>query len=136
MKFFLALALSIAFLFFTSTTYAELDEIYGTWVNMDYKWGRPPQKLIFKSDGTFESFVNADSKVPTWHGSQLIEKKWKDSEGNIWFKIKWSGNWGETGYELAKISNSGNTLEYVFSNVEYPKEIDPKNTLYRKYTRE
>ena len=136
MKTFLTLALSIFFLLFTSITFAESDELYGTWVNMDYKWGRPPQKLIFKSDGTFESFVNADSKASTWQGTNLIEKKWKDSEGNVWFKIKWSGNWGESGYELAKISNSGNTYEYVFSNDEYPKEIDPKHENYRIYTRE
>jgi hypothetical protein len=136
MKFFLALALSIAFLFFTSITFAESDKIYGTWVNMDYKWGRPPQKLIYKSDSTFESFVNADSEVPTWQGTNLIEKKWKDSEGNIWFRIKWSGNWGESGYELAKISNSGNTYEYVFSNDEYPKGIDSNHRNYRIYTRE
>ena len=136
MKTFLTLALSIFFLLFTSITFAESDELYGTWVNMDYKWGRPPQKLIFKSDGTFESFVNADSKASTWQGTNLIEKKWKDSEGNVWFKIKWSGNWGESGYELAKISNSGNTYELVFSNDEYPKEIDPKHENYRIYTRE
>ena len=136
MKTFLTLALSIFFLLFTSITFAESDELYGTWVNMDYKWGRPPQKLIFKSDGTFESFVNADSKAPTLQGTNLIEKKWKDSEGNVWFKNKWSGNWGESAYELAKISNSGNTYEYVFSNDEYPKEIDPKHENYRIYTRE
>ena len=136
MKTFLTLALSIFFLLFTSITFAESDELYGTWVNMDYKWGRPPQKLIFKSDGTFESFVNADSKASTWQGTNLIEKKWKDSEGNVWFKIKWSGNWGESGYELAKISNFGNTYELVFSNDEYPKEIDPKHENYRIYTRE
>ena len=136
MKNFLALALSIALLFFTSITFAESDEIYGTWVNMDYKWGRPPQKVIHKANGTFESFVNADSKVPTWKGTNLIEKKWNDSKGNIWFRMKWSGNWGESGYELAKISNSGITYEYVFSNDEYPKEIDPKHKNYRIYTRE
>jgi len=136
MKFYLALVLSIAFSFSTGITFADSDEIIGTWINMDYKWGRPPQKLIFKSDGTFESFANADSKVPTWQGTNLIEKKWIDSEGNIWFKIKWSGNWGETGYELSKISNSGNTYEYVFSNDAYPLEIDPNHRNYRIYTRE
>jgi hypothetical protein len=135
MKFYLALVLSIAFLFFTGTTFADAEELYGTWVNMDYKWGRPPQKLIHKSDGTFESFMNADSKVPSWRGTEVIDEKWKDSKGNIWFRIKWSGNWGESGYELAKISNSGNTYEYVFSNDEYPKEIDPKHKYYRIYTR-
>ena len=96
----------------------------------------PPQKLIQKPDGTFESFVNADTKEPTYRGTTLIEKKWIDSEGNIWFKMRWSGDWGETGYELSKISNSGITYEHVFSNDAYPKGIDPNHRNYRIYTRE
>lgn len=135
MKVYLALALSIACLCFTGTTFANSDEIYGTWINMDYKWGRPPQKMIIKPDGTFESFMNADSKIPSWRGTAVIDKQWTDSEGNIWYESRWEGNWGESGYQLTKISNSGKTREYVFEHAGYPKEIDPKHEFYRIYTR-
>ena len=33
------------------------EELYGTWVNMDYKTADPPQKLTYKSDGTMYSSI-------------------------------------------------------------------------------
>ena len=42
------------------------EELYGTWVNMDYKTGDPSQKLTYKSDGTIESSIYAESRVVLW----------------------------------------------------------------------
>ena len=51
------------------------------------------------------------------------------------YKFHWVGSWMEEGFSLYKISNSGNTLEFVFGHNEYPKEIDPNYVYYRKYIR-
>jgi hypothetical protein len=51
------------------------------------------------------------------------------------YKDHWVGDWGEEGYSLLRVSNSGNTLEYVFDNDKHPDKIDPKHVYYRKYTR-
>jgi hypothetical protein len=101
---------------------------------MDYR-DIPPQKIIFNSDGTGGSSSWADSKEPTYRTKILITGKWTDSEGNIMYKDHWVGDWGEEGYSLLKISNSGNTLEYVFDSDKHPNKIDPKHSYYRKYTR-
>lgn len=138
----LALILSVTLLAFASdviageTAYFAKDNeaLYGTWVNMDY-FTRPPQKLIHKPDGTGESFKDVDSKEPNWRIRYLITGRWYDSKGNIMYKSHWIGDWGEEGYSLSRVSNSGKTLEYVFGHDGYPKVIDPKSTYYRKYTR-
>ena len=109
------------------------EELYGTWINMDYT-GRPPQKTVFNPDGTAGSSASVDFD-PYWKIRYLIVGKWTDSEGNIMYKSHWVGNWREEGFSLYKISNSGDTLEYVFDHDDYPKEIDPKHTYYRKYNR-
>ena len=110
------------------------EELYGTWVNLDYSY-RPPQKLVYNPDGTAWSATNADSKLPDWRIRYLITGRWKDSQGNIMYKTHWVGSWGDDGYSLCRISKSGNTLEYMNAHAEYPKEIDPKSSKYRKYTR-
>lgn len=101
---------------------------------MDYHGSRPPQKIIINPDGTGGSSSSVDLD-PIYKSRYLITAKWTDLEGNIMYKEHWVGDWREQGYSLIKISNSGNTLEYVFDNDKYPKEIDPKNSYYRKYTR-
>ena len=42
----------------------------------------------------------------------------------------------EREYEVARISNNGNTLEYVFEYDEFPVDIKANDTNYRKYTRD
>jgi hypothetical protein len=58
-----------------------------------------------------------------------------ESQGNIMYKTHWVGSWGNAGYSLCRISNSGKTLEYMDSHNDYPKEIDPKSSYYRQYKR-
>ena len=142
MKLILALILSITFTVFTADSIAgergyfanDNEPLYGTWINMDYS-GRPPQKIVFNSDGTGGSSSQVDSSDLTWKFKTLITGKWTDSDGNIMYKDHWVGDWGEEGYSLLKISNSGNTLEYVFDGDKQPNKIDPKHSYYRIYTR-
>ena len=110
------------------------EPLYGTWINMDYDT-RPPQKLVFNPDGTAWSSMIASSEKPDWRIKYLITGRWEDANGNIMYKSHWIGDWGEEAFQLSRISNSGNILEYMFSHDDYPKEIRPEDFFYRKYTR-
>jgi len=142
MKSILALVLSIVMFAFATQAIAgewgyfakDQEELYGTWVNIKYVTGIP-QKIIYKPAGTFNCFKDADSKVPCEGGRYLITGKWSDSEGNIFYKSNWVGDWGEAAYQITKISDSGRTLEFVLGYDEPPRNIDTANVWYRKYTR-
>ena len=142
MKSILALILSIGIFVFATQAIAgewgyfakDQEELYGTWVNTKYV-SSIPQMIIYKSAGTFNCFKEANSKVPCYGGRYLVTGKWTDSKGNIFYKSNWVGNWGEEAYQITKISNSGKTLEFVLGYDEPPKNIDPENIWYRKYTR-
>jgi len=110
------------------------EELYGTWVNMDYKTADPPQKLTYKSDGTIYSSIYAESRMLLWKTKFQITAKWKDSEGNIWYKGHWVVvDTGQEGYSLYKISNSGKTCEYIFAHNECPTKVDTEHRNYRIY---
>jgi len=138
-----ALALGAALMVFFGNAFAgkkayvskDNEELYGTWINMDYKTGDPPQKLTFKPDGTIASSIYAESRVLMWDTKLQITDKWKDSEGNIWYKGHWVANSGEEGYSLYKISNSGKTFEFIFDNNECPTKITTDHSNYRVYYR-
>ena len=142
MKSILALILGIVFFAFATEVIAgewgyfakDQEELYGTWVNMKYG-SCIPQKIIYKPVGTFNCFRDANSKVPDDGGRYLVTGKWSDSEGNIFYKSNWVGDWGEEAYQITKISSSGNTLEFMLGYDEPPKNIDPANIWYRKYNR-
>jgi hypothetical protein len=109
------------------------EELFGAWVNKDYS-GRPPQKVIYKLGGT-EIFPFGNEKEAQWTTEDIISHKWADSEGNIWYKSKYKANYGDSGFMLLKVSNSGKTLEFVFQAIEHPKKLDIKNDNYRIYNR-
>ena len=143
MKSILAWILSLTIMFVAPNSMADTsfyfagdsEPLYGTWINMEYH-GIPAQVLIYNPDGTGEA-SNSVHLDPLWKIRYLITGKGVDPEGNIIYKIHWIGNWKwqPEGFSLYKISNSGNTLEYVYDSDKYPKEIDPKDSKYRKYTR-
>ena len=143
MKSILALILSIVLFAFATQVIAgewgyfakDQEELYGTWVNMKYG-SNFPQKIIYKPVGTFNCFKDANSKTPCDSGRYLVTGKWSDSEGNIFYKSNWVGDWGEQAYQITKISNSGKTLEFVLGYDEPPRDIEPDSIWYRKYTRE
>ena len=139
MKSTLALILSVTFVAFAAGAIAgekgyfaeDKEELYGTWVNMEYK-SKSAQKIIYKSDGTIE-FSRA---ALNWRARYLITGKWEDTQGNIFYRYHWIDEYGLVAYTLSRISNSGNTLETVRDHEAYPKEIDLKGIFYLKHTRE
>lgn len=121
------------------------EEIYGTWTNPQ----EPPhiptiQKAVY-APGSFKGYNLVSSTTPQLECSWEITGKWKDSEGNVWYKGHskiTGGTIGDTGAEwvsLYKLSKSASVLEEVLkiptSDQEikkpvYPVSIDPKDDNY------
>jgi len=143
MKTLFALTLSIALFTFIGCSQQANEELSGTWINMEYKDIYDPedsqkQKVVFYTDGKFESFKTISESKADYKAVYKIEEKWTDKDGNIWYKYRLaekSWDWPDTFY-LSKISNSGKVQEYQFELEIYPKKIDPSRAAYRKYNRE
>lgn len=100
------------------------EELYGTWVNTDYNTvSGVAAKRIFTPDGTWAKYKTVDTEV--WEsGTFTVTHKWRDHEGNIWYKL--IALHPRTGkyYFLAKVSNSGTTLECASSIFDYPAALE------------
>lgn len=139
MKTILAIILSSALLIFAITAAAESEAIWGIWVTTEKPKGdslHASQKRVFSSDGTIKFYRYESSPSPEFEGTYTIAEKWTDSEGNIWYKINATGKsirYGDKAgwFLLARISDSGNTLEYVYHPVDYHKKLDPNHPSYR-----
>ncbi len=57
------------------------EEIYGTWINDGIRY----QKLVVFAGGVKEYFNAADAE-PDMVTTEQISAKWKDGDGNIWYK--------------------------------------------------
>ena len=121
----------------------ENEEICGTWLNTnppkkDVRYSRYAQLWIFSPDATVKFYRYDSSPSPGFEGTYTITEKWTDSEENIWYKMKAPGKfYGEEveWYFLARISDTGKTLEFVRHPVNYHKELDPNHPSYRIYYR-
>jgi hypothetical protein len=112
----------------------ENEECYGTWINPEYNNSirLVAAKDVYAPDGTWHSYMSVTDSQSSAKGWFKILKKWTDSEGNIWYRIDFNDPGVEIiRHQLTKISNSGNTMESVFSAVEHPKELDKDNINYR-----
>ena len=110
------------------------EELFGEWILEDYTEGPPPQMVIFKL-GSWDGYYSTDDKEPGWKAKNLITHKWTDAKGNVWYKTQWRVIHFHRGFSLYQISDSGKTLEHVYSEWEYPKKMDTGNDNYRIYKR-
>ena len=124
------------------------EEIYGTWTNETYIGVSPgsyykPQKVVI-APGTYSDYQMITDTSQVASGKQEILSKWKDSEGNIWYKIQGSGSAGSNTYKfqsLHKLSKSATVRELVGVVVDeygpdsFPKKIDSQDSDYRIYYR-
>ena len=101
----------------------------GTWVNTDLK---AEQKRINYPDGTWERYSMVTSTTVGCHVKSTMTDMWIESKGTIWYKCRWKCLTHDTiGYEMGKIDDSGNTLEYIRFGGDYPIEKwEPDNSLY------
>ena len=102
----------------------------GTWINTDYKGGGFYPKIELYADGTIELYVTA-TKLGHNHKIIIIDR-WIDKEGIIWYKAQEECEiFGSRNYVLGKISDSGNTLEYILSGADSPiEEWEPDELTY------
>ncbi len=111
-------------------------ELYGTWVNPDYDNNcciYP--KVVFNPNGIMDTYTTSTAPKPgPLKIKFFITNKWTESKGTIWYTFIYYFAEEEV-YSLAKISNSGKTLEW-FMSTDYPKEMDPESTQYFFYTRQ
>jgi hypothetical protein len=117
------------------------EEFYGTWIN---EHGTPKKSVSFA--GGFKTYVRiGDTDTTFSEGTEVIEKKWKDSEGNVWYKsygtITAGIGAGMRFQTLSKISKSGMVREWVHSLVidydpkNYPPTIDSRDPDFSFFTR-
>ena len=114
------------------------EECYGTWIN---EKGYPQKCVLFA--GGFKQYVRIADVVPTYsEGTEEIENKWQDAEGNVWYKLLVTDlPVGEKFQTSAKFSNSGKVYERVYAQVlefslkSYPTRIDPKSGTYSIFFR-
>jgi hypothetical protein len=57
------------------------EELYGTWINEGIRY----QKLVISAGGVKEYLGVADAE-PDMETTEQISVKWKDGDGNIWYK--------------------------------------------------
>jgi len=119
----------------------ENEELYGNWFNSEYNDSSRAARHII-TDGTIQLYAKDDSPRVAAINLYIITHKWYDAESNIWYKAiiterakketlgTDSLSSKEPIYVLAKISNSGNTLEVVKFSVDYPTELDPDEVRY------
>ena len=105
--------------------------ISGTWLNTDYlgTYRFAEQKLIIYPDGKHEYYPMTTDTVPTRKGYFLtVDEVWLDSDGTIWY----NGIREEhpVTYELGRISESGNTWEYIGDGIVTPTDWDTSRTRY------
>jgi hypothetical protein len=116
----------------------EDEELFGTWINPDYNNTGHCAKYVFHHNGKVE-YYSATTDRAADHGEFVITNKWADVKGNICYTmIEEFPFWGtgRINYILAKISNSGKTLEFTWTHSDYPTEIDPEHSRYNIYYRQ
>ena len=74
------------------------------------------------------AYQNLHETDYTLRGSYIVEKRWKDMEGNSFYHVivhivLIDG----TRYELWRIDKYNSVWEVQWSNIDYPVKIDPKD---------
>ena len=113
---------------------APLEPFYGTWVNPDYNTSQRFAKLIYKPDGTFTAYSHTDITLYEGPTKYTITESWMDSDGKKCYKVEKAT--GEYRYKLCRLDETDSVLEWVWSNSDYPSEIDPNHYNYEIYYRQ
>ncbi len=114
-----------------------IEPLLVTWVNQEYnKTGTSWPKIIFKPDGTWATFGHTDI-TEGLEGPFTIIDSWIDSDRNKYYKIDaFLPSYGGTRHILCRLNETDTIFEMIWSNAEYPTEIEPEHPryiiLYRK----
>jgi len=145
-----ALLVLISFATDAQNTYVPTahEEFYGVWMskaNPDYNH---PQKSVITADG-YQSFLHASDAVPQEEGTMVIDGKWTDPDGSVWYRVHGTvttGQWKGYNFQaLEKLSSSATIKESVFQPIGlgtkfspsyYPTQIDASKPTYEVRYRE
>ena len=109
------------------------EEIYGTWINEDLIPQKIGQKRIYYYWSYGETYRELSSETPAMKWTFTIVNKWKDSEGNVWYKYFIRDNeFIYIEYWITKISNNGTVFESVCNVGEFPT-VDELNDDHFNY---
>ena len=111
---------------------APIEPFYGTWANSDYNTVGANARKIFRPDGTYTDYSHTGTEIPEVESTYTIIKSWMDSDGKKYYKVE---TFFEK-YSLYRLDETDSVLEYVWSNIDYPSEIDPNHYNYRIYYRQ
>jgi acetyl esterase/lipase len=126
------------------STEEVVKNICGAWVNTTYSGDEAsPQKIVFKSDRTYEIYGMAFQESPTNKGDFNILECWKDAGGCTYCKATMKSIYSaNSSFELWKLNTSGNTWESksTFTWNTFAKESEPHPDTsavfrYSNYTR-
>ena len=110
---------------------APIESVYGTWENPDYNAVDSYAKAILRPDGTLVLFTHTELPIHACdEGTFTIIESWMDSDGNKYYKVDLVigiMDW----YELWRINETDTVFEYIYSNIDYPIEMDPENAAYK-----
>jgi len=120
------------------------EELYGTWTNDKTINPFHVQKRVHTADGNVKEYDDLSGSTLLAEGPSRIDKKWKDSDGNIWYEVYekltagvYAGNEFQ---RLFKLSKSATVLEYVqyhgyVGPNNYPTKVEPNVNSYKIFYR-
>jgi hypothetical protein len=112
----------------------EDEELFGTWVNPEYDGRGKYARIVMEYINTWDEYLLTSSEAPVLYGEFTINEKWKDTDGNTFYKIIVTAS-GPPYYVFLRIDEAGKVYEDVWSTSDMPTHIDPKDERYRIYYR-
>ena len=115
---------------------APIESLYGTWENPDYNTSYKNAKAIIRPDGTSVECSHTELPMHSCEeGTFTIIESWMDSDGNKYYKVDYVRGIN-TWYELWRINETDTVHEVIYSNIDYPIEMDSENAAYLIYYRQ
>ena len=110
---------------------APIESVYGAWANLDYNTAPHAAKCNVRPDGIIEVASHTELEYKKYDDDTFtIVDSWMDSDGNKYYKVDLAHG-TNTWYELWRINETDSVFEWVWSQIEYPSEIDPNHLNYR-----
>ena len=124
------------------------DPLLGSWINPEHEGPNSyTSRFVIYPDGKELEYLKIRDTEPVWQSMFTVQEKWKDPQGNHWYKVHWNGNWyrppktnvnqcSQEGYILLRINAAGTVLEGVSSETGYPEEFSKIGGSYGIYHRQ
>jgi hypothetical protein len=118
--------------------------LFGTWVNKELIGSQLVCKFVYQTDGKTFSWV--DGRLPDQpnnsEGRFTIEKKRRDSGGNIWYRVAsahslvpYMDSKATKEYALVEVHSDGKTLEGEWSTLDFPPEFGALGNYHYVFSR-